>query len=415
MKVARLEINNFRHLENLTFDFTYQSGPRKGEPLDKICFIGQSATGKTSLLELIKDYFNLRTNLEVDSKVTFGFNKNKKITFFKDGYDAYGSSDNEIIPFLKDSKLFYFSSDQLSEENFYYLSNTESFSKKPNVTRINVDGTETKYRSSDFDKILRQKMYEFNSTTFDVLWEYILDEISNYHNKLKQKGSDLINKGLHQDFSRLGREMEKWKKDNPNPLIDVAIKCLNPILKKLNLEVDLADTSSFIPLKPINDDKAIPANALSTGTKQLMLNSLPIYKLNTENSIIIIDEPERSLYPDIQMELIPFYQSLAPNAQFIVATHSPFIAASFEPEERFILYFDEKGKVQVRNGVSPIGDDPNDILKNDFGLDNLMNESGIEAYKKYLNLKQKMASEKDEKKKKELLKEVVSLGDKYMF
>lgn len=415
MKVARLEINNFRHLENLTFDFTYQSGPRKGEPLDKICFIGQSATGKTSLLELIKDYFNLRTNLEVDSKVTFGFNKNKKITFFKDGYDAYGSSDNEIIPFLKDSKLFYFSSDQLSEENFYYLSNTESFSKKPNVTRINVDGTETKYRSSDFDKILRQKMYEFNSITFDVLWEYILDEISNYHNKLKQKGSDLINKGLHQDFSRLGREMEKWKKDNPNPLIDVAIKCLNPILKKLNLEVDLADTSSFIPLKPINDDKAIPANALSTGTKQLMLNSLPIYKLNTENSIIIIDEPERSLYPDIQMELIPFYQSLAPNAQFIVATHSPFIAASFEPEERFILYFDEKGKVQVRNGVSPIGDDPNDILKNDFGLDNLMNESGIEAYKKYLNLKQKMASEKDEKKKKELLKEVVSLGDKYMF
>ena len=415
MKVARLEINNFRHLENLTFDFTYQYGARKGEPLDKICFIGQSATGKTSLLELIKDYFNLRTNLEVDSKVTFGFNKNKKITFFKDGYDAYGSSDNEIIPFLKDSKLFYFSSDQLSEENFYYLSNTESFSKKPNVTRINVDGTETKYRSSDFDKILRQKMYEFNSTTFDVLWEYILDEISNYHNKLKQKGSDLINKGLHQDFSRLGREMEKWKKDNPNPLIDVAIKCLNPILKKLNLEVDLADTSSFIPLKPINDDKAIPANALSTGTKQLMLNSLPIYKLNTENSIIIIDEPERSLYPDIQMELIPFYQSLAPNAQFIVATHSPFIAASFEPEERFILYFDEKGKVQVRNGVSPIGDDPNDILKNDFGLDNLMNESGIEAYKKYLNLKQKMASEKDEKKKKELLKEVVSLGDKYMF
>ena len=34
-----------------------------------------------------------------------------------------------------------------------------------------------------------------------------------------------------------------------------------------------------------------------------------------------------------------------------------------------------------------------------------MNSKGIEAYKKYLDLKQKMASEKDEKKKKELLKE----------
>ena len=29
MKVARLEIDSFRHLENLTFDFTYQSGPKK--------------------------------------------------------------------------------------------------------------------------------------------------------------------------------------------------------------------------------------------------------------------------------------------------------------------------------------------------------------------------------------------------
>ena len=55
MKISKLHINQFRHLENLDFDFTYQSGDRKGQPLNKICFIGQSATGKTSLLEIIKE------------------------------------------------------------------------------------------------------------------------------------------------------------------------------------------------------------------------------------------------------------------------------------------------------------------------------------------------------------------------
>ena len=53
MKISKLHIEQYKHLENLEFDFTYQTGKRKGQPLDKICFIGQSATGKTNLLELL--------------------------------------------------------------------------------------------------------------------------------------------------------------------------------------------------------------------------------------------------------------------------------------------------------------------------------------------------------------------------
>ena len=93
-------------------------------------------------------------------------------------------------------------------------------------------------------------------------------------------------------------------------------------------------------------------------------------------------------------ELIEHYKNISPNSQLIVATHSPFIAASFEPEERFVLFFDEDGKVCVKNGKSPIGDDPNDLLKNDFSI-NYYNKYGESAYKKYIDLKQKVANEKD--------------------
>ncbi len=55
MKVARIELKNFNQFKDVTLDLTYPKGHKKaGKPLDKICFIGQSGAGKTSLLRVIK-------------------------------------------------------------------------------------------------------------------------------------------------------------------------------------------------------------------------------------------------------------------------------------------------------------------------------------------------------------------------
>ena len=55
MKIKYLEIKNYKQFKDLTLDLTYPKGhPKVGEPLDKICIIGQSGTGKTNLLEIIK-------------------------------------------------------------------------------------------------------------------------------------------------------------------------------------------------------------------------------------------------------------------------------------------------------------------------------------------------------------------------
>jgi len=386
MKIKKLDINQYRHLENLTFDFTYKTGEKKGQPLDKICLIGQSATGKTSILEFIK---------ELKGNYFFRDNKYNAIQY----EDDFEVDDN----FMTDKiELIYLTSEILSSENY------NNFHKE-----INPEGpfgitTNPKLKQNK-SKQKFENIIVFSESTVYNIWVEILSFIYSYRINLLNKINEAFAK------SSIDNEMfSVWKKENPNPLTEIANNCLNPILKRLNLEVDLIDTSVPIPLKPINKDKPIPITGLSTGTKQLLLSALPLFKLDTENSIILIDEPERSLYPDMQMELISYYQNLAPNAQFIVATHSPFIAASFEPEERFILYFDENGKVQVKNGVSPIGDDPNDMLTNDFMV-NYLNHFGEEAYKKYVNLKQQIVEEKNPDKKKELLIEAVKLGDKYKF
>lgn len=434
MKISKLHIDSHKHLENLTFDFTYQSGERKGQPLDKICFIGQSATGKTGLLDLIFDYIDYTLNCELvnrrfigvryntkklDGILEFSLGNNKKIKLQDDtisinnniySYENGGGGKvDKLIPLNENEPLYYFKANILSDENL------KSISTHPNdlyeKNKEYLDSLNTISINTIFNQ---QSRYIFDNNIDENIWLKILNEYIIYLKNFTQKMSELIHKGLISDTKKLEKEYKIWEKENPKKLLDFAEK-LNPILIKIGLEIDKVDTTFSIPIKNIRKDEIVQINDLSTGTKQLLLTSLPLYELNTKDSIILIDEPERSLYPDMQMDLMEYYQNLAPEAQFIVATHSPFIAASFEPEERFILYFDEEGKVAVRRGISPIGDDPNDMLKNDFNLESLMNDKGVEAFERFKRLKKLLGSEKNENKKDELLEEILELANAYKF
>jgi predicted ATP-dependent endonuclease of OLD family len=429
MKISKLHIDQFRHLENLDFDFTYPEDfhieEKRGKPLDKICFIGQSATGKTGLLELIKStidsFFDLRIineteiidtgvflpyKIELDFEADFSIYKhkknsieidNKKFNFYEGRYNDGIKKD--VINYK--NKLFYFTAEILSKQNI------KLFEEETVILIERYKSLKEKIKDNYYYRLT------FDDEVEDAIWIGLLEENINYLQKFLQFASELINSGKILDSSSQIK-VENWKSNNINPLIEFSEK-FNSILEKINLEVDLVNTGNITPLNHKISGENIPIKNTSTGTKQLLLTALLLFKLDTKDSIIIIDEPERSLYPDMQMDLMDHYKRLAPEAQFIVATHSPFIAASFEPDERFILYFNEEGKVAVRRGTSPIGDDPNDILKNDFKLESLMNEKGVEAFERYRDLKKRLTSEKNENEKDKLLEEILSLANAYKF
>src|SRR5258708_4644102 len=58
MKLTKIKLNSYLHFQpNLEIPLTYpENHPDAGKPLQKVCFLGQSATGKTTLLNVIK-YF----------------------------------------------------------------------------------------------------------------------------------------------------------------------------------------------------------------------------------------------------------------------------------------------------------------------------------------------------------------------
>ncbi|MFN5847914.1 MAG: hypothetical protein ACK43K_05460, partial [Chitinophagales bacterium] len=74
MKVTRIEIKDFNQFKSLDIDLTYPKGHAKeGQPLDKVCFIGQSGTGKTTLLKILGGHtYRLR-----DFEKFYNLNKTK--------------------------------------------------------------------------------------------------------------------------------------------------------------------------------------------------------------------------------------------------------------------------------------------------------------------------------------------------
>ncbi len=432
MKITKLHINEYRHLQEVHFDFTYPAGHSKaGEPLDKICIIGQSATGKTSVLELLKHHIGKMREVEVlvddnkmlidncldfNGKLEFLHNKHNylatNIGIYVDGNLEYQIAKiNSIFitleNFLPNIKLIYESSDIISNETIQLL----------NANPLTILNLLAEQRGSNKNISAKNNqesyLYEFKQEMDTTIWFSLLSKILAYRKSFTEMAAQLINKGAIGDLTKLNEAYKQWATENKNPL-EAFATAFNPILNKLNLEIDLINTEYAIPIKSKKKDTVIPISELSTGTKGLLLSVFPLFELETNNAVILIDEPERSLFPDVQMELMEMYQKLAPNAQFIVATHSPFVAASFEPEERFILYFNEEGNVVLRRGESPIGDDPNNMISKDFKV-NYYNAFGNQAYQDYINIKRQIVQTEDVEQKKKLMVAMAELGDKYNF
>lgn len=453
MKITGIEIDEYRQFKNIKFAFTYPEGhPKAGQPLDKVCFIGQSGTGKTTLLNIIWNFFiinddgyqlykkrqiNRPNSLEpyrVFEKVAVTADANgKSIRFDNHNFKNYEDSLFENLAVVASSVEWLLES-QLQEEvelanklclyiddssinHSYTLTanrNESDFGSKAYIANSNDIFLANEKRDESIAKLFNSKVMALQFSDSRYLWNYLLNDIDRYDENLKKIAIDLIQKNGSFSPNRLADKLSKWQEENPNPKIDIAHNCLNPILENFFLEVDIEGTEAPIVVKT-QTGIALTYDTLSTGTKQLLATALPIYKSHIERGVVLFDEPERSLFPDIQRELIKYYTSLAPTTQFFFATHSPIIAAAFEPCERFILYFNENGEVRCRSGVAPEGDDPNDVLRQDFDLSELMLQKGLEEYERYRQLAMQIRAESDEARKNELIAERVELGNRYNF
>ena len=156
--------------------------------------------------------------------------------------------------------------------------------------------------------------------------------------------------------------------------------------KQLKLELCLEDMCFRIKLP---DREAFGLDEMASGYEALFhIFSEIVIRMENQahlkydlSGIVLIDEIEMHLHISWQKRILPFLIEVFPNLQFIVATHSPFVASSIEAA----VIYDLEKHIQVENLSEYSYDCLVDSL---FGVSmnsNIMND----RYERYVGLVEK--------------------------
>jgi energy-coupling factor transporter ATP-binding protein EcfA2 len=466
MQFSKIIIDGYKQFGLLDLDLTYgKSHSKAGQPLEKVCLIGSNGTGKSTLLRLFYQFWNgdpenqykgdffenhpilgewllgprrifvrfIRNGVHyevarVSSRILFAELdedwSNSLLPLFKStlaDQDRLGHIDDLqlLLKEFTDNSTKRFTNVFTTSESLLFIYSPAESKKNPMLSAGPFPETNLNNALTYFEEFPHHHRISFED--FEEFWNLVIYQVK------KRENDRVLFENKPENLDKSKRQLiHEFERNNPDFLKALSEKW-NLILSKANLYFDYKDAKlpiqltenleAFIKVKDSN--WLLEYSKLSSGIRHLLLRLGYLlalyYKRDIQSAIALIDEPENSLFPSILYDLIKVYTDTAPNTQFFFATHSPIIASQFHPDERIILEFDEQGKVEARKGVSPEGDDPNDVLIQDFGLENILGKKGLEKLQRYIELKTLIKNEPDPAHKDQLVKEYLEIGNQYHF
>jgi predicted ATP-dependent endonuclease of OLD family len=439
MKISKIELQDFYQFRNLTLHLVYPEGhPKAGQPLDRVCFIGQSGTGKTTLLNVIHYlHEKLLTNQCSPPYAHFEETKGMNITI------EHLQDDNtpSVWTFDNDKTNNHQKLNGARNKNFQFvyfgyelLQNLDASIRHDQAIR-DVSNINTLKQNFHGEFKLNKSIHLIFRTPIQAYYLDLKSQLIEYYEKiediLRASLTKIVDHGFNSEALEQLKSLTEEKVNRKSPLVEFLDTVLNPLLVKIGLEATSGynfntkeldkktpKINDFINIRKLNvPEAAVNAKYWSTGTKQIFSIILPLYVINPKNSVIAIDEVERSLYPDMQYTLIDYLTSTdnflkESNNQFFFATHSPIIASAFEPWEIVELKFDDDGFVcrdfdpwvkpekqeAARNGTTHVDDwvvDPRylnwaDIFMRVFELEKAGRDEHEDALRELFKLRKRL-------------------------
>lgn len=118
-----------------------------------------------------------------------------------------------------------------------------------------------------------------------------------------------------------------------------------------------------------------PIDAVSGGISSIIDITWQIYMFSdaSESFVVLLDEPENHLHPELQKNFLGNLIKAFPNVQFVVATHNPFMITSQRDSNVYVLNYNDNNKVYSYqlDYINKAGTS-NSILRDVLGIDSSM-------------------------------------------
>ena len=369
MKIKNLYIKEFKGLKDISINFE-----KNGKPLDLVILAGSNGSGKTRILESIKECFENNIaiiNLKISNELEMFFEEKEEECKNKIGNEKY---------FYKALNSFSFDDKQKNVRDTSYLAIKENLPILPKIIYVPIEINFQKMKTASTTLVQEYKFINIVDTN-------LIKDIPSYI------ATKMISAMLKNKNEKVG-DVQKKVFDEINEIFEI-----------LDIDVkaeDISQDGKNIPIFENSSGDKFDINELSSGEKQLFLRTLAIKMLNPENSVILIDEPELSLHPKWQQRIVDVYRKIGKNNQIIIATHSPHILGSVRKENIMLLDKNEDGKIVVRTGdelYDSYGQPTERILEDIMGLKTTRNQEIFDRLKKIREIVNENKYETDEFKK----------------
>ncbi len=348
MKFRKIQFENHPILGNCTFDFTDKSG----NTVDTIIIAGENGCGKSVLLNELFDFqpYNIRHD--------------KKGVMITD----VEFSDTEIYEINHKNEVLQNIPNGIKTNRIQII---QDFNIKNNWNQVRVVINNIQYHGYIVfsDKLIKAIFSDievnFTPNTINSVTSYNVDQSNVINVKSSQNLATEI-KQLLIDIKALDdADLSDWVNANAGQVPPDNVKSTR-IKRFTNAFHSIFSNKKFKGVA--NEDghkvvlfeefgKTMPIEKLSSGEKQIVFRGSFLLKdkKSIEEAYILVDEPEISLHPKWQLEILPFIKKLFTNeqgvqtSQIIIATHSPFIIhnSNRNNDKVIILQKDDKGQISV--------------------------------------------------------------------